>query len=217
MYVVIVGAGKLGYYLAKDLLSKKYEITLIDWNYERVQKLEPELGGNIIYGCGSSIDGLEKAGCARADVIVAATGHDEDNLIICQLGKRYFNVKKAIARINNPKNERVFKELGVGTTISSTKSVAEAIESYVAQKELRTLLSFNHNEMAVVEIKIQQDSHSAGKQLSQISFPYECSIGFILRGKDVIFPKENIVIEANDLIIAITTKTAQEQLEKAFL
>ena len=140
MYIIIVGAGKLGYYLTKDLLSKKFEVTLLDWNRGKVVELENEFGENIIYANGSSIDGLEKAGCARADVIVAATGHDEDNLVICQMAKRYFKVKKAIARINNPKNEIVFKKLGVGTTVSSTKSVAEAIEHYMAHSDVMSLL-----------------------------------------------------------------------------
>jgi trk system potassium uptake protein TrkA len=140
MYIIIVGAGKLGYYLTKDLLKKNFEVTLMDWNRSKVAELDPEFGENIIYGNGSSLNGLEKAGCCRADVIVAATGHDEDNLVICQMAKRYFKVKKAIARINNPKNESVFKKLGVGTTVSSTKSVAEAIEHYMASNEIMSLL-----------------------------------------------------------------------------
>ncbi|NTV91304.1 MAG: TrkA family potassium uptake protein, partial [Clostridiales bacterium] len=90
MYIVVVGAGKLGYYLTKDLLKKGHEVTLVDWNKSRVELLEQELGGTVLYANGSSIDGLEKAGCERADIIAATTGDDEDNLVICQLGKRYF-------------------------------------------------------------------------------------------------------------------------------
>lgn len=131
MYLVIVGGGKVGYYLTKTLQTEGYEVTLIDWNFENVKQLKQDLGEAVLFANGSSIDGLEKAGCSRADVIIAVTGDDEDNLVICQLGKRYFKVPKAIARINNPKNERVFKELGVGTSISGTISIVDAIDQYV--------------------------------------------------------------------------------------
>ncbi|MCX8130594.1 MAG: TrkA family potassium uptake protein [Clostridia bacterium] len=217
MYVIVVGAGQVGYYLTKNLLSKGYEVTLVDWDYNRVQLLDQELGGNVMYASGSSIDGLEKAGCARADVIVAVTGDDEDNLVICQLGKRYFKVSKAIARINNPKNERVFRELGVGTTISGTTSISEAIERYVAKQQLTTLLTFDHNEMALVEAELQQDSPVVGKKICEISLPYECIIAMILRGRNVVFAKGDTVLEAKDMVIAISTQKEQENLKTVLL
>lgn len=217
MYVVIVGAGQVGYYLTKTLLSKGYEVTLVDWNYQRVQFLDLELGGIVMYASGSSIDGLEKAGCSRADVIVAVTGDDEDNLVACQLGKMHFKVSKAIARINNPKNERVFKELGIGTTISGTTSISDAIERYVAKKQLTTLLTFNHNEMALVETELLTDSPVAGMKISEISLPYECIIALIIRGRDVVFAKGDTILEPKDLVIAISTQSEQENLRRILL
>lgn len=135
MYLVIVGGGKVGYYLTKTLQVEGDEVTLIDWNFEKVKQLKTDLGEAVLFANGSSIDGLEKAGCSRADVIIAVTGDDEDNLVVCQLGKRYFKVPKAIARINNPKNERIFKELGVGTSISGTISIVDAIDRYVVEQQ----------------------------------------------------------------------------------
>ncbi len=217
MYIVIVGGGQVGYYLTKTLLAKGYEVTLVDWNYSRVQLLEQELGGNVLYASGSSIDGLEKAGCTRADVIVAVTGDDEDNLVICQLGKMYFKVPKAIARINNPKNERIFKELGVGTTISGTISISEAIEGYFAKKRLTTLLTFNQNEMALVENELPADSPVIGKKISELQLPYECIIAIIIKGRNVVFPKGDTVLEPKDMVISITTKNEQENLTKLLL
>ena len=217
MYVIVVGAGKVGYYLTKNLLSKGYEVTLVDWNYDRVQLLDQDLGGNVLYASGSSIDGLEKAGCSRADVIVAATGDDEDNLVTCQLGKRYFNVPKAIARINNPKNERIFRELGVGTTISGTSSIADAIERYVVRKQINTLLTFGQDEMALVEVELCDDSPTIGKKISEIPLPYECIITLIIRGRNSVFPKGDTVLEAGDMVIAISTKTEQDNLRKILL
>ncbi len=217
MYVIIVGAGQVGYYLTKTLLSKGHEVTLVDWNYTRTQLLEQELGGIVLYASGSSIDGLEKAGCSRADVIVAVTGDDEDNLVVCQLGKMYFKVPKAIARINNPKNERVFRELGIGTTISGTTSIAETIERYVAKQQIIPLLTFDHNEMALVEMELQQDSPVVGKKISELTLPYECIIALVLRGRNVVFAKGDTVFEARDIVIAISTQTEQDNLRKIML
>jgi trk system potassium uptake protein len=217
MYVVIVGGGQVGYYLTKTLLSKGYEVTLVDWNFNKVQLLEKELGEAVMFASGSSIDGLEKAGCARADVIVAVTGDDEDNLVVCQLGKKYFNVPKAVARIKNPKNERVFRELGVGTTISGTTSITEAIERYVAKTQLTTLLTFEHNEMALVEAELQNDSPVIEKRISEIILPYECIITLILRGRDVLFAKGDTILKPRDMVIAISTQSEQDNLRRILL
>ena len=214
MYIVVVGAGQLGYYLTKDLLRKKQEVTLIDWDLNRVQLLDQDLGGVILHASGSSIDGLEKAGCSRADVIVAATGHDEDNLIICQLGKRYFKVPKAIARINNPKNEHVFRELGVGTTISGTKAIADSIEAYMLKKQYKTLLTLNNGEAEMIEVEIIEGSPSIGKKTAEVKLPKNCLIALTLRGKEVVYTDEDTQILAEDIILAITSTKNKEELRE---
>jgi trk system potassium uptake protein TrkA len=204
MYILIVGGGKVGYYLAKTLLAEKYEVTLLDWNYEKVKLLKHDLGEAVIFANGSSIDGLDKAGCARADVIVAVTGDDEDNLVICQLGKRYFKVSKAIARINNPKNERVFRELGVGTTISGTISIVEAIEQYLVKEQVKTLMTFHQGVMVLLETEITANSPLAGKKISEIKLPGDCVIVSILRGKKAISAEADLILAPQDLVMAIS-------------
>ncbi len=211
MYIVVVGAGQLGYYLTKDLLAKGHEVTLVDWNYNRVIYLEQELGEVVLFASGSSLDGLEKAGCGRAEVIVAATGDDEDNLIICQLGKKYFKIPKAVSRISNPKNEHVFRELGVGTTISGTSSISDAIEDYALRKNYRTLLSINQGETELIEVDITPDSPANGKLISSLSFPKDAIVVLILRGKEAIYARGDIQLQAGDMILAMT---AIEQKEK---
>jgi trk system potassium uptake protein TrkA len=217
MYIVIVGGGKVGYYLAKTLLSEKYEVTLLDWNMEKVKLLKHDLGEAVIFANGSSIGGLEKAGCARADVIVAVTGDDEDNLVICQLGKRYFKVPKAIARINNPKNERVFKELGVGTTISGTISIVEAIEQYLVKQQITKLMSFNHDEMVLLETELPAGSPVAGKKISEIQLPRECLIITVLRGKTALLAKGDLIFAAGDLVLAISAQNEQSVVKKVLI
>lgn len=211
MYIVVVGAGQLGYYLTKDLLAKGHEVTLVDWNYNRVMYLEQELGEVVLFASGSSLDGLEKAGCGRAEVIVAATGDDEDNLIICQLGKKYFKIPKAVSRISNPKNEHVFRELGVGTTISGTSSISDAIEDYALRKNYRTLLSLNQGETELIEVDITPDSPANGKLISSLSFPKDAIVVLILRGKEATYARGDIQLQAGDMILAMT---AIEQKEK---
>lgn len=183
MNIIVVGAGQAGYYLTKTLMSKRHKVTLVDWDLERVHKLESELGGSVMYCSGSSIDGLEKAGCRWADVIVAVTGDDEDNLVTCQIGKKYFNVPKAIARINNPKNMRIFSELGIKTVINGTLAFKEEIESYVARNYIKTLFSFNHEEMIIMESDISESSPVLNMKLKDIKLPYDSVIPVILRGK----------------------------------
>lgn len=217
MYVVVVGGGKVGLYLTKTLLSEGYEVTLLDWNFDKVNLLKQDLGESVIFANGSSIDGLEKAGSSRADVIVAVTGDDEDNLVICQLGKRYFKVPKAIARINNPRNERIFKELGIGTTISGTTSIVEAIERYVAKQQISALMSFGQNEMVLLEAELETDSPVIGRKISEISLPYECLIVAIIRGREALIARGDVILAPKDMVIAISTHTEQPAVRKRLL
>lgn len=212
MYIVVIGAGQLGYYLTKDLLAKGHEVTLADWNFNRVQLLEQELGDVVLYASGSSIDGLDKAGCQRADVIVAATGDDEDNLVICQLGKQYFKIPKAVARIRNPKNEHVFRELGVGTTISGTAAISDAIESYMLKKQYRTLLALNNGDTELIEVDIIEDSPANGHLISELCFPKNSVVVLVLRGKEAIFARGDVKLLAGDMVLAMTAVEDKEKV-----
>jgi trk system potassium uptake protein len=160
---------------------------------------------------------LESAGCSRADVIVAVTGDDEDNLVICQLGKQYFNVKKAIARINNPKNEKIFKILGIGTIVSGTIAIAEMIENYVARKNIKRLLTFDHDEMVLLEFDLEKNSPVVDKKIKDIALPYECVIAIILRGRHVLFAKGDTRLKNKDLVIVISTINEQENIKSLLL
>lgn len=217
MYVVVVGGGNVGYYLTKILLAEGYEVTLLDWDHDRVKTLQNELHDIIMFGNGTSIQGLQEAGCRRADVIVAATGDDEDNLAICQFGKKYFKIPKAIARITNPKNEKVFRELGVGTAISGTSALANALKHYVAKQSLETLLTFNHGEMVLVEMELMEGSPVVNKRISDLTFPGDCVLCLILRGEQVIFINGNSVLQPKDLVIAISTLNGQDNLRQTLL
>ncbi|MCO5228555.1 MAG: TrkA family potassium uptake protein [Thermomicrobiales bacterium] len=122
MYVIVVGAGKVGYYLAKTLLMEDHEVLLIERDVSKVEYYAERLGAVVIRGDGAEASVLEQAGAVRADVVVAVTGEDEDNLVVCQVAKNRFKVGRTIARVNNPKNEQLFRLLGVDVTVSQTNS-----------------------------------------------------------------------------------------------
>lgn len=135
MYVIVVGGGRVGYYLARDLIERGEEVTLVEKDTARADWLSSQLGSMVMRGDGDEMAFLRTTGMERADVVMAVTGDDEDNLIALQLAKRYFNVKHTIARVNNPANVEVFKALGVDAAVSATEVLLGAMEQNIAARE----------------------------------------------------------------------------------
>jgi|SRR5579872_2916395 len=133
MYVIVIGGGRIGYYLARDLIERGDEVTLIEKDAARAEWLSSQLGSLVMRGDGDEMAFLRTTGMERADVVLAVTGDDDDNLIALQLAKRYFNVRHTIARVNNPANVEVFKALGVDTAVSATEVLISAMEQQLAQ------------------------------------------------------------------------------------
>ena len=133
MYVIVIGGGRIGYYLARDLIERGDEVTLIEKDAGRAEWLSSQLGSLVMRGDGDEMAFLRTTGMERADVVLAVTGDDDDNLIALQLAKRYFNVRHTIARVNNPANVDVFKTLGVDTAVSATEVLISAMEQQLAQ------------------------------------------------------------------------------------
>ncbi|MEN6431182.1 MAG: NAD-binding protein, partial [Coriobacteriales bacterium] len=158
MYVVINGGGKVASYLARQLLDRGHAVALIEKRAEVVDKLAAELPSNplIIQGDGCDVAYQEDAGVGRADVFVAATGDDDDNLVSCQLAKIAFGVPRAVSRVNNPKNERIFNALGI-EAISSTTIISRMIEEETTIGDIRTLTSLRKGKMAIVEVELPTD------------------------------------------------------------
>ncbi len=134
MFILVAGGGKVGYYLTRELLNHGHEVVLIEQLHRKVEALAEKLGEVVLEGDAADATTLEQAGIVRADLVIAVTGHDEDNLVICQMAKRKFHVPRTIARINNPKNENIFERLGIDKTVSTTKLVLAAIEQGIASQ-----------------------------------------------------------------------------------
>ncbi len=131
MYVIVIGGGKVGYYLCRDLLERGEEVTLVEKDATRASWLESQLGSIVMTGDGDEMSFLKTTGLERADVVMAVTGDDEDNLVALQLAKRHFNVPLTVARVNNPSNIQLFKELGIDEAISATDVLLGALEPKV--------------------------------------------------------------------------------------
>ncbi|MFA5156477.1 MAG: TrkA family potassium uptake protein [Candidatus Omnitrophota bacterium] len=212
MYVVIVGAGKVGYFLAKRMLLNNHTVSIVDKDRQLCEETAKQLDALVIHGDGCEPRILEEAGAAHADVLAAVTGDDEDNLIICQLAKEKFHVQRTVAKVNNPDNEHTFSELGIDVPIDSTKIIAKIIEEEVSFSDFVNLMSFKRGKLSIVRVDLPQDSPVINKQIQDIQLPADSVFVSIVRGEEVIVPKGNTVLEPGDDIIALTLVGNEPQL-----
>ena len=212
MYIVIVGAGKVGYFLAQRLCLNKHTVSIVEKDKQLCEETAKELEALVVNGDGCDPHILEEAGINRADVVAAVTGDDEDNLIICQLAKEIFKVKRAVGRVNNPDNEHTFAELGVDVPVDSTKIIAKIIEEEVSFSDFVNLMSFKRGKLAIVRIDLPNDSPVINKQIQDIQLPTDSVLVSIVRGEEVIVPKGNTILQPGDDIIALTVVGNEPQL-----
>lgn len=214
MYIIVIGAGKVGYYLAKTLLAEDHEVLLIEKDPAKVELYGERLGSVVVRGDGAEASTLNAAGAGRADVVVAVTGDDEDNLVICQVAKSKFNVGRTIARVNNPKNEHLFKMLGVDVTVSQTNFILNLIGQAIPKRSFIHLMNLRHAGLAIVEATIAASSPVVNQSVEELDLPVSCAIAAIARGNDVIVPNKQTVIEVGDEVIAVTHVSEEEELRQ---
>ena len=212
MYIIVVGGGKVGYYLTKTLVHEGYEVLLIEKNQAKCEVYTERFGAVVMNGDGAEASTLAAAGAGRADVVISVTGHDEDNLVICQLARHRFKVKRTIARVNNPKNEELFRRLGVDVTVNPTSVILSLIEQQIPDRHFVHLLALRHAKLAVVEASVSPESSICGRYVADVRMPPESSLIAILRASDVIIPTGQTQILAGDEVIAITRRESEEQL-----
>src|SRR5213595_3874816 len=179
MFVLVVGGGKVGYYLTKELIQSGHEVVLMEKDHARADQIADEIGSIVIAHDGCEGKYLAEAGCNRADVVAAVTGDDEDNLVICQMAKHHFDVPRTIARVNNPKNEALFRHLGVDEIISPTRMALAAIEQDIPVHHLLHLAQLEGGELELLEAQIGDESPAIGRKPSDIELPDGCSL-FVL-------------------------------------
>lgn len=213
MYIIVVGGGKVGYYLTKTLLVEGHEVLLIERDRQKVDVYNERLGSVVLAGDGAEAATLSAAGAQRADVVIAVTGEDEDNLVVCQMCKARFHVPRAIARVNNPKNETLFQRLGIDVTVSQTEHILKLIEQKIPEKSFVHLLNLRHDELTIVEARVTQDSRVAHKRVSEVEFPVHCVIAAIIRGPDPVMALPSTEILPGDELIIVARTDEEEQLK----
>ncbi len=205
MYMIVVGGGRVGYYLTKALLNEGHEVLIVEKDAGICETIVDELGSICLRGDGCEVTTLAEVGADRADMLIAVTGDDEDNLVACQLAKHKFHVPRTISRIRNPQNETLFKKLGIDVTISSTNVILEHIEEKVPTHPLTHLLSIEDRGLEIVEVKIPAKSATVGKMVKELNLPPESVLSLIIhKGRKPAIPTIDSVLQAEDQIIAIT-------------
>jgi trk system potassium uptake protein TrkA len=215
MYIIVVGGGRLGYYLLKALLNEGHEVLVLEKDARICKTITDELGSVCFRGDGCEAATLAEVGTSRADMLVAVTGDDEDNLVACQVAKHKHNVPRTIARIRNPQNAILFKKLGVDVTVSSTDLILEAIEREVPTHPVTQLLSLEEKGLVIVDVKIFPESTTVGRTVKDLALPRESKLAIIIPAEgNAYVPTANTVLLAGDQIIAVTTPESQEALRK---
>jgi trk system potassium uptake protein TrkA len=216
MYIIIVGAGKVGWNLARELLEKGNEVTLIENNRERYLTVEQELEHNVHYGDASELWVLDRAGISRADMVIAVTGDDEDNILICQVAKEKYLVDRTIARVNNPRNREHFELLGIKPLVSATDLILRLIEHEVPDYGLIHLLDLPEQRLEIIEMLLQDDSKATGQRVGDLEMPEGSLLISVLREGSGFVPNADTVLQAGDEILAVLDPTVEEDLTAYF-
>ncbi|GAF70061.1 unnamed protein product [marine sediment metagenome] len=215
MYIIVVGGGKVGYYLTQALLSEGHEVLILEKDAARCGAICEQLGSVVVRGDGCEARTLAEAGTERADMFIAVTDEDEDNLVACQVAKQKFKVPRTIARINNPKNEELFKKLGIDVTVSSTNLILEHIEEEVPTHPLVHLLTLKGGALEIVEVKIPPDSSVVGKRMREIVFPPDSVICLMIGRRGAQVPTGDTILEADAQVVAVTRPEVEGALRVA--
>ena len=216
MFVLVVGGGKVGYYLTKELIESGHEVVLMEKDRARAAQIVDELGSIVVAQDGCEGNFLRMAGANRADIVAAVTGDDEDNLVICQMAKHHFDVPKTIARVNNPKNEDLFRHLGVDDIISPTRMALGSIEQDIPVHELLHLAALD-NELEIIEAKLLPDSPAVGRTPADLSIPEACSLSAVVRDGVAIPLRPDMVLQEGDKVIAIGRADCEKLLHEQLI
>ena len=212
MYVIIAGAGKVGWNLARELIAKGNEVTLLESDRSWYLTVEQELEHAVQYGDATELWVLERAGVQRADLVIAVTGDDEDNLLICQVAKEKYLCERIIARINNPRNRAWFEMLGIAPAVSATDLILRLIEHEVPDYGLVHLRDLRDEELEIIEVEINASSPVAGKTVADVSLPEGSLIISLLRGGKGFVPKGDSEILAGDEVLLVLDPGLEEAI-----
>ena len=218
MYIVIAGGGKVGANLAKSVLDLGHEVTLVEQRRERFELLEEEFEHHVQLGDATELFVLERAGIARPpDLVVAVTGDDEDNMIICQIARERYGVENVIARVNDPRNQEHFDLLGISPTVSATSIILAMIEHEVPEHGLIHLLELRKENLEIVEVQLEPDSPCIGKEISRIQLPSGSRLITVMRGGKAQMADGETRLQPGDQVLAVLEPGKEEELRSVLL
>ena len=216
MYVLIVGAGKVGWNLARELISKRHEVTVIESESRRYAVVEQELEHSAHYGDGSELWVLERAGIERADLVVAVIGDDEDNILISQVAREKYGVARVVARCNNPRNLQHFELLGIKPAISATDLILRLIEHEVPKYGLVHLLDLPEERLEIIELEVDDHCDAAGRRVKDLGLPDGSLVISILRDGGGFVPNGDSVVEAGDEVLLVLDVGLESRVTERF-
>ncbi len=216
MYVVIAGGGRIGRHIARDMVTRGHEVTVIERLADRCEQLVAETQVLVIEGDACDVRYLDQAHAERADVFVATTHEDEENLVSCQLAKIEFGVTRAISRVNTPKNVEIFDALGI-EPVSSTRLISELLENEFSVGELVHLTSLRGGRVRLVELRMPDDHPGPPPRVEQLSIPHQAVLVAIFRGDETVIPSGDTELLPGDEIVALTAPEHEDALTRALL
>jgi trk system potassium uptake protein len=216
MYVVIVGAGKVGWNLARELIQKSHEVTLVESDPARYAVVEEELEHSVQYGDGSELWVLERGGIERADLVIAVTGDDEDNILISQVAREKYGVERIVARCNNPRNLQHFELLGIKPAVSATDLILRLIEHEVPKYGLVHLLDLPQERLEIIELEVSQGAPGAGKKVKDLGLPDGSLVISILRDGQGFVPAGDSLVQEGDEVLVVLDVGLESQVTERF-
>ncbi len=217
MYVVVIGGGNVGYYLTKELLAAGHEVVVIEEDPARARQIADELGSIVIANDGCEGRYQAEAGMGRADVVAAVTGDDAVNLAASQVAKMRFNVPRSIARVNDPKNEKLFRQLSIDDTVSPTRSILGVIEHEIPVHDLLHLAELEGGEVQIVEAQLDADSPVIGRELRDLTLPEGSTIAVIIRDDRPQSPRSDTKLRPGDKLLAVTNAGNEAELRNLLI
>jgi trk system potassium uptake protein TrkA len=218
MYVIVAGGGKVGANLTRSLIRLRHEVTMIEQRRDRFDQLEEEFQHQVQLGDATELHILERAGIGRPpDLVVAATGDDEDNIVICQLAREKYGVGKVIARINDPRNQPYFDLLGISPTVSVTGAILALIEHEVPEHGLIQLLELRKENLEIVEVSIDKTANCKGKRVRSLKLPEGARLISVVRNGKAEIPDEETQLEIGDQVLAILEPGKEDELRRVLL
>ncbi len=213
-YAIIVGGGKIGYYLARSLINRDYEVCLLEKHPGHAARLSSELGDVVMNGDGCDPLTLKNAGVQRADLLFAATGDDADNLVVAQMGQACFQRPRVIARVSNPDNEALFEKLGIHERVSGTSIVLNMLGQKMARSPVVLLGALEQSSLEVIEIIVEESSPLNGARLGDLTFPAQCLVIATLRDNEGHIPSADTVFQPGDLLLILVPAELESTLRE---